>query len=577
MNEVLYSKIVNNYRTYLFRDFNDINLDDDKKAKGDDIDDIFNLEFPQTIYAAPKFDLLLQSNDEDVFLKNYGNPLAKVEHHRVTIKVEYNDGKVVIKAFTYNRIRIAGSKYFRINTYVRYIGFNTKNNTFYSGYINNYHKKRKSVKMVTRNNFYTSPCNSMKIHIKSLLNFDWPELILDSEHYSLYIPDEVFEVFFKKLNIIRNTNSLSDDDLIYKLYLDSNNIKYPNNWKVFRCVYPAPTKKHYKKYKNKFIDTFMGFNKLNGDKLKRILHNVDHIGIYNCLESVMDMFGKDFILSSDDDTIKKIIESDISIGVEQRCHYFNNNSKEKHNAFEIFKLVLNYEINVRSFYDHIRFYKRLKSLEGIKWKSNDYKSFTDEHLIWSDKFNSYDNGNFNRVYSDEFKNELEIPIITNKGDFYPRLLTNTNEYNLESLDQSNCVRTYIKKENSIIISLRKDNIDNKDKATIEYLITYDGEKVVRLTRVQSLGRFNYKLEDDWNDILTVLDSRINDLVRDGKFKLPTAILETNNKKISTKLIPTDDYTIFINNTTERYMRLKWDLDLIRDDKDILFDLLEQLQ
>ena len=89
------------------------------------------------------------------------------------------------------------------------------------------------------------------------------------------------------------------------------------------------------------------------------------------------------------------------------------------------------------------------------------------------------------------------------------ILKDSLEYNDESFIQSNCVKGYVKRPDALIISLRKDNPDSKERATIEFKISFD--TVIELKRVQTLGRFNKQLTSEWDNILPILDERIDKL------------------------------------------------------------------
>jgi hypothetical protein len=107
----------------------------------------------------------------------------------------------------------------------------------------------------------------------------------------------------------------------------------------------------------------------------------------------------------------------------------------------------------------------------------------------------------------------------------PVLLMNSSSYNEESLTQSNCVKTYIGKPGSLIVSLRKDFYG--DRATVEYKFVKHGEYVIPL-RVQSLGKFNNKLGEEWNEVLLKLDKVILSCVKDKKFETVKIIKECKN-------------------------------------------------
>jgi hypothetical protein len=90
------------------------------------------------------------------------------------------------------------------------------------------------------------------------------------------------------------------------------------------------------------------------------------------------------------------------------------------------------------------------------------------------------------------------------------VLQTSEQYVDESVNQSNCVRTYQDKASSLIISLRKEN---GDRASIEYKPTLgkfgmNENQPVHFKRVQTLGRFNNSLDETWHDAIFDLDVRL---------------------------------------------------------------------
>jgi hypothetical protein len=66
------------------------------------------------------------------------------------------------------------------------------------------------------------------------------------------------------------------------------------------------------------------------------------------------------------------------------------------------------------------------------------------------------------------------------------------------------------------VSVRKGDNDSDERATIEYKISKPLSKL-SVERVQSLGRFNNKLDDEWNNILFKLDEVMLYYIQDEKF------------------------------------------------------------
>ena len=107
------------------------------------------------------------------------------------------------------------------------------------------------------------------------------------------------------------------------------------------------------------------------------------------------------------------------------------------------------------------------------------------------------------------------------------LLTNSSLYNQESVIQSNCVKGYVGRVGSIIISLRKEGEESDERATIEYYLSKENEKI-NANRVQSLGRFNYQLTHDWDEAVEKLDKIMSNFVKDKRYENVKLIKECSN-------------------------------------------------
>jgi hypothetical protein len=174
--------------------------------------------------------------------------------------------------------------------------------------------------------------------------------------------------------------------------------------------------------------------------------------------------------------------------------------------------------------------KRYGELD-LKWMSSDESKvkFREEHLDWTDKIEYHRNGTYTRIYPKYSYDVIENPIKVGEYDYYPVLLDDSLNYNLESHLQSNCVKTYIDKCGSIIISLRKGNDTSDDRATIEYVLNKSvGTDKISIERFQSLGRFNDRLSEEWNDVLFKLDEVVLSSVKDKRFKTVQITKECKN-------------------------------------------------
>ena len=196
------------------------------------------------------------------------------------------------------------------------------------------------------------------------------------------------------------------------------------------------------------------------------------------------------------------------------------------NALKCFMFIMDGTSHLITFNDHISFYNRLNKFETIKWRSNDLETFNREHILWSDKLASYEKGEFFRFYSEEFTNRVIQPIFSNEN-YFPVILTSTSEYNDESRVQSNCVRTYVQRAESLIISLRKNGVKSEDRATIEYRILKNKGKI-EFRRIQALGKFNAMLDVSWMSVIRKLDARMEVLNNPLIFGLPEMVVKLKN-------------------------------------------------
>jgi hypothetical protein len=192
---------------------------------------------------------------------------------------------------------------------------------------------------------------------------------------------------------------------------------------------------------------------------------------------------------------------------------------ELKNIFQIFKEVITNNIDNHTFVDHLMMYHSLKNYgeENLKWKSKTKKDFNTEHLDWTEKLDYYKRGSYKRIYP-QFMEELISKVIKVDGnDYYPILLKTSEDYNSESYYQNNCVKTYMGRPASIIISLRDGSPDSEERATIEYQTFLFNTKFVKLRRVQTRGRFNTDVIG-MVEQLNILDKRMDDIVIDDRFE-----------------------------------------------------------
>jgi hypothetical protein len=449
---------------------------------------------------------------EEEFVKNYANQFASVFLNRIKVIVTKEDDKVSVKYYVYNLYRNVSKRFFKKETRMRYITYNFKTNSLYDGFIVNYHKKKKFTKKVRKNSFWNYPLEGLIGEISSGINS------INNGSFDLINKGQILFEIEKKFteNIPGNENykNLKGSQKIYKIFADRYQLKLPNNWDSFFGVYPYIKIKELRSNDMKFVDTFMYKHDLTGDKIKRVLHKIKKFSNTSLLKWAYNFFGTDFILGQEEDFLIKLIEFEDSVYSE--TNYSDSFTKaEKQKIFKIFNMCLTKNIGFSTLYDHLYMLYFIKKYEKIKWGSNTLEEFLEEHSLLTNKVSFYKNGSYIRHYNSEFITQIEKPF----NGYCPFLLKNTQDYNNESFIQSNCVKTYIDKPASIIISLRKgDNHESNERATVEFYL-YKVENKIKIKSVQKTGKFNSGLNEEWKSNIEILESKFNELIEYDIFKI----------------------------------------------------------
>jgi len=480
-------------------------------------DDFLNLDIeekPEPTKKHPLFTYKKTHKTEEEFVTRFADQMYAVTRNNTTIVVERDGDKVAIKLFWGYKHRRAGVVWFKTIKHVEFISVNTKTGDVYVGGIDNYHLKRKSRKKIRRNYFIGEPLNNLSLSIRNCIRRVDSNLDVDCAHDAL-------DVFIQTIDPIDNFGKLTHNQRLFKFYLNKRGVKFPNNFHVYTNEWFGPEIKKILKWSgNRMVDAVMERNELSGKQIKKALHNCESLNLA-MLTLARNMFNDDWV-NQDYELILGCLNSNISyypLPVDFKQFVTNEELKRIYKLFR--HVVIHGTLDAHTFYDHMRFYCDLKLYEpNIKWMSSDdnKSDFRDEHLDWTDKLQSYREGTYYRKYPEYSYKVISEPIEHDGEVYYPVLLDNSRNYNEESNAQSNCVKTYIGNCGSMIISLRQGGVDSEVRATIEYrlnkaLVT----KTINVDRVQSLGKFNKKLTEEWNDVLFKLDKRMLYYVKDENF------------------------------------------------------------
>ena len=489
--------------------------------------DFLNFEIedgPRPTKKHPLFVRKQTHKTEEEFVARFADQMYEVTRSNTTVVVERDGDKVALKLFWGYKYRRPGVVWFKTIKHFEFISVNTKTGDVYVGGIDNYHLKRRARKKIRRNYFINDPLNNLGISIRNCIRRVVGSSSTDvvvSNSTDVDCSREAISVFIETIDPIDNFGDLTNSQRLFKFYLNKRGVKFPNNFHVYTDEWFGPEiKKILKKTDNRMVDAVMVRNELSGKQIKKALHNCEGLNLA-MLTLARNMFNDDWV-NQDYELILGCLNCDIRYyPLHESFKEFVTNEELKR-VYKLYRHAVIYgTLDIHTLYDHIRFYCELKLFEpNIKWMaSDDNKSdFRNEHLDWVDKLQSYKQGTYYRKYPEYSYQVITEPIEHDGEVYYPVLLDESKNYNQESAIQSNCVKTYIGKCGSMIVSLRKGGVDSEVRATIEYKLTQGlVTKTIHIDRVQSLGRFNQKLTEEWDDVLFKLDRRMLYYIKDEKF------------------------------------------------------------
>ena len=518
------------YQTEVFENFNKI-------EKKDDSDDIFSISLEERYHPQGKFKTKFKSQDETVFLENYGNLFAEVHMKRKTLVIEENENKIALKIYTYNNHRDITKKFFRVRKQICYLTFNIKRKTFYSGELN----LKKKTKISSKMSMHKTDLRNISVYHNMMYFY-----MSSKNGENINLTDEVMSIFLNRVaerTGIKFDTELSNNDKFYQLYLKLSGIKYPDAFSKFKSFYTP--KKEIRQYGNNLVTWFMNKNKLKGTKIRELLNRYNNIDL-NGMIFFYRLFGQDLFNKVNSESFLSEVSTDFYGDYGSKLE--NISKKEKESIVKILN-TSNSETLLNSLNDHIQYKESLKKYgEYLKITATNYDDYVKEHSEWSALVQSYRSGTVTRFYGDDAY-LIEKPIYNNGETYYPVLLKTTEQYEGESMVQSNCVRTYSEKPYCFIVSLRKESISGNNRASIEFRYTNEGLKVV-----QKLGRFNKALTEEWKSPIAELEGFANYLYSKGMIKLPEMTKKFPNGKSVKKI------SIFKESGDIKYMTPIWNDD-----------------
>lgn len=457
--------------------------------------------------------VVLKSDEE--IKEYYGDQTKSVFIERVTLVVEEKENSIAIKLYNFSKGRKVGTTYYGVTQELSYITYNKKYKNFYSGVRVRGKKKSKgsSIKVNNWDNII-----SILSHIVQVVNgislAGTDSMLLDTK-YGWQQLRSAINIFNEKLGISHKFDDITKQgDNMFLFYNKENSFKLPDG--PFKFMWVRLSKDKLKKT-DSVVDAFMKQYNYRGKKVRGILNSPDEVDYYTlnylyCLLGV-DFFNKlnlTFTYESAQAsrnlwTTRGYDDYGLSNGEKNAIVDFCNDYVSKTEGTSVIRVEHTLVSLLR---DHLRFKSNLKEFDvDVKFKSRTKEEFNREHNEWTNTLDSYKNGIIERNYPEMMVKELQEIIMGPHMDYYPVLLTNSDDYNEESGHQKNCVRTYIERPDCFIISIREGSRNGKERATIEFRYN----KGSHPTNVQALGRFNEYLNSNWNYVLEEIQNRVKRL------------------------------------------------------------------
>lgn len=522
-------------------------------------------------YGYFKFKKQENISDEDV-RKYYADKTKTLTIIHAIVEVVQDGDKVSIRFKYITRTRQKGAQYFKITRTNSFVTYNIRTKNFYFGRISKKNKKLVS-KKIRCNQFKNPVLTELKLTIRRTFNHlmtktgDWKDMISTRTEYGSY-GDEVaykaleqfaYAIFNKNL-ILFDYKSNHLENQLYKLYLQDNNISFPDTVGQYSVI-QIPKSKMLKE--GNIVNCFMNENNIKGRHARTILNQNKDID-FHTLNEVYHNFGVDYFNMIRKSFFSRSTEGMYNawfnmIDVKVNCRIYGLNKSDKKRMVNL--INESPDIDWGLIKNHLYMISELKKFgEDFKMSFTNRHDFNHEHYEITELLEKFKEGKVTRIYNEEFIREVEEPIYGFNIDYYPVVLTSSLQYNEESKTQSNCVRTYVEYPECFIISLREGSWYGNVRATIEYKITKKS-----LDRVQTRGRFNANLNEIWDVPIEILDNRIEVLFKKGKFDLPKLIKEFSNGRLIER------HALFVDDDEMKSIYPKWNKHIPNGQISNLFD------
>ena len=424
----------------------------------------------------------LECYDEKSWLEKSVNIFNSAVINRTTIVLEKNKDKVKLSIFKFAKSRKVGHRYFAKYSEDLHITFNTTTKNFFI--TNSTFLNRKRITSTTKNDFAKIVKVINKLEYGNILSkrVFLEELQPQTKTNKLHIVD--LKEFFKKVedHLCLNTGvkfNLSKEGIgdgigrgILSWFIKVWKIKVPNHYYHYLlCHYPGI--RNLRKYKMNLGRAVLGNKELNGKYYIKLINEPSPYNLTD-LKKLERLLGARYAKMVPKQFLR------LSSNYLDSKYYDDYEHKPvdltKYEKLNLIKVLGDVEDPHFLSYidDHITTKNKLKGFGvDVKIKCKNKKQFNEEHHQWADLVHLCErNKETIYHYDPTFLESIEKPITHlykgTRTKYEIKILRTDLEYFNEGQYQHHCVRTYLDRYDSIIISVRRDHTTNPKRMTVEF-------------------------------------------------------------------------------------------------------------
>lgn len=444
--------------------------------------------------------------DSNEIKKYYGDLNWGVVVINNDLKCTYSDNTLVLKKSKYIKIRREGKRYFSKKLYVHYLKIDFTSGNFLTLYRCGGMKRKRSLI------FRTNSFDKLSEYLDFNSNYFWDDVDTEKE---TKVKNGIIHVLKDQLKF-GNSYLYTDNplDLMTAIFISKKGIKIPNKNAGLLLRYFYPTQKFLKKNNNKLVQSVLDLLGMRDSFTIKIVHKYPRVDL-RTVKTLHHLLGSKYMSNLDEDIFSTNtstwndpnINKFTFLSLNERLKRLPDlTNKEKSNMVKVINDNVKQHIKSEDFYDpnqpmvfsdesrinfeglcvmlidHVEMIKQIMEYDPqIAISSTTARTFNFEHTRLSQLVSNIKRG---VVVSYKFDSDMVKDIETPLGGFIPYILKDENEYREEGKFMKHCVGIYYKKEDSIIVSLRKDN----KRWTCEYDV-HTGKLL------QSMGKMNTPPDD----------------------------------------------------------------------------------